>query len=148
MSLMVFGPLSFGPKTIHRSMQPLLHVIVVLPFPLSRLRCNMWMSLTFLLGLSRFTFIRNRLRDFQPTFPFLSFLSSHPGGSSLSFRANMLRRATRSRLCWYRSKAEASRRMRDTMCFTEERLKRNACQFKVSLCLMNYVATLTPNDNS
>ncbi len=59
-------------------------------------------------------------------FPFLSLLLSHPGGSSLSLQANALTRATRSRLCWYRSKADRSRRTRDSMWRTEDRFRRSA----------------------
>jgi hypothetical protein len=45
------------------------------------------------------------------TFPFLSSFDSHPGGRSRSLTANTLSKATRSRLCWYLSKAAGSRRI-------------------------------------
>ncbi len=54
------------------------------------------------------------------TFPFLSFLLSHPGGSSLSLHAKALTRATRSLLCWYLSKEEWSRLILDSMCLTDD----------------------------
>lgn len=53
------------------------------------------------------------------TLPWGSVLISQPLGSSSCVSANLLRKTTRSRLCWQRSKFLASRRTFRIMCFTQ-----------------------------
>ena len=83
-------------------------------FPFLQNTCNLYICVT-------------KSHDFSSSFFTLldlSYFISHPRGSSLDGSANRLTKATKSRLCWYRSNTAGSLRILLIMCFRVElRLK-------------------------